>query len=141
MMFLLVNAVRARRTHAEGAARLRYLLAAAGTAPTLQVTCTENVVDSTYSREVRQGKGPPMVQAFVLVQTEVGRATAVAQQIEAVDGVVSAEAVVGPYDVIARADGATDAEVAEIVSRIQKVGASTRTHTCPVAPPPAASVR
>ncbi|CCQ16934.1 Transcriptional regulator, AsnC family [Rhodococcus sp. AW25M09] len=75
-----------------------------------------------------------MVQAFVLVQTEVGRATAVAQQIEAVDGVVSAEAVVGPYDVIVRADGASEAEVAEIVSRIQKVDTITRTLTCPVAP-------
>ncbi|MGF0309662.1 AsnC family transcriptional regulator [Rhodococcus sp. 14-2483-1-1] len=81
-----------------------------------------------------------MVQAFVLVQTEVGRARAVAQQIEAVDGVVSAEAVVGPYDVIVRADGASDAEVAEIVSRIQKVDAITRTLTCPVAPQPTASV-
>ncbi|WP_032403164.1 Lrp/AsnC ligand binding domain-containing protein [Rhodococcoides fascians] len=81
-----------------------------------------------------------MVQAFVLVQTEVGRARAVAQQIEAVDGVVSAEAVVGPYDVIVRANGASDAEVAEIVSRIQKVDAITRTLTCPVAPQPTASV-
>ncbi|KQU53893.1 AsnC family transcriptional regulator [Rhodococcus sp. Leaf278] len=81
-----------------------------------------------------------MVQAFVLVQTEVGRARAVAQQIEAVDGVVSAEAVVGPYDVIVRADGASDAEVAEIVSRIQKVDAITRTLTCPVAPQPTSAV-
>ena len=81
-----------------------------------------------------------MVQTFVLVQTEVGRATAVAQQIEAVDGVVSAEAVVGPYDVIARADGASDGEVAEIVSRIQKVDAITRTLTCPVAPQSPASI-
>ncbi|OZD77850.1 AsnC family transcriptional regulator [Rhodococcus sp. 05-339-2] len=81
-----------------------------------------------------------MVQAFVLVQTEVGRATAVAQKIEAVDGVVSAEAVVGPYDVIARADGASDAQIAEIVSRIQKVDAITRTLTCPVAPRSTTSV-
>ncbi|WP_415974447.1 Lrp/AsnC ligand binding domain-containing protein [Rhodococcus sp. 077-4] len=82
-----------------------------------------------------------MVQAFVLVQTEVGRARAVAQQIEAVDGVVSAEAVVGPYDVIARADGASDSEVTEIVSRIQKVDAITRTLTCPVAPQSTTTVR
>ena len=81
-----------------------------------------------------------MVQAFVLVQTEVGRATAVSQQIDAVDGVVSAEAVVGPYDVIARADGASDAQIAEIVARIQKVDAITRTLTCPVAPQSTTSV-
>jgi hypothetical protein len=82
-----------------------------------------------------------MVQAFVLVHTEVGRATTVARQIESVDGVVSAEAVVGPYDVIVRADGASDTEIADIVSRIQKVDAITRTLTCPVAPQSTSTVR
>lgn len=76
-----------------------------------------------------------MVQAFVLVQTEVGRATTVARQIEAVDGVISAEAVVGPYDVIARVAGSSEAAVTTLVESIQKVDAITRTLTCPLAAP------
>ncbi len=42
------------------------------------------------------------VTAYVLIQTEVGKAANVAQQVRAIDGVVSAEDVTGPYDVIVR---------------------------------------
>ena len=44
------------------------------------------------------------VTAYVLIQTDVGKAADVARQVRAIDGVVSAEDVTGPYDVIARAD-------------------------------------
>ena len=44
-----------------------------------------------------------MVHAYILVQTEVGRAAAVAKEIGEIDGVLSAEDVTGPYDVIVRA--------------------------------------
>lgn len=81
-----------------------------------------------------------MAQAFVLVQTEVGRADTVAADIASVGGVVSAEAVVGPYDVIVRAEGDSEADIAEVVGRIQKVDAITRTLTCPVATAPAPHV-
>ena len=44
-----------------------------------------------------------MVQAYILVQTEVGRAADVARQIAEIAGVTQAEDVTGPYDVIVRA--------------------------------------
>ena len=48
-----------------------------------------------------------MVQAFILIQTEVGKAATVAQSIGELSGVVSAEDVTGPYDVIARVEAGT----------------------------------
>lgn len=73
------------------------------------------------------------VQAYILVQTEVGKAAEVAQAISAVDGVTLAEDVTGPYDVIARAEGPSVDELGTlVVSRIQQVPGITRTLTCPV---------
>jgi DNA-binding Lrp family transcriptional regulator len=45
-----------------------------------------------------------MVRAYVLIQTEAGQAGRVAKEVAAVDGVGSAVAVTGPYDVIARVE-------------------------------------
>lgn len=73
------------------------------------------------------------VQAYILVQTEVGKAAKVAREIAAIDGVVQAEDVTGPYDVIVRAEGPTMDEVGSlVVASIQKVSGITRTLTCPV---------
>ncbi len=73
------------------------------------------------------------VHAYVLIQTEVGKAANVARQIDAIDGVVSAEDVTGPYDVIARAeDGSVDQLGHLVVSEIQRIEGITRTVTCPV---------
>jgi len=80
-----------------------------------------------------------MVHAFVLVQTEVGRSSLVAAALRSVDGVQSAEAVVGPYDVVVRAGGEDESALAETVGRIQKVDAITRTLTCQIVDPNAAA--
>jgi len=73
------------------------------------------------------------VEAYVLVQTEVGAAADVAGEIVALEGVVSAEATTGPYDVIARVQAeSVDALGRLVVSRIHLVGGVTRTLTCPV---------
>jgi DNA-binding Lrp family transcriptional regulator len=73
------------------------------------------------------------VHAYVLVQTEVGKAADVATQIAAIDGVVSAEDVTGPYDVIARAEAASVDELGKlVVGHIQRIEGITRTVTCPV---------
>ncbi len=74
-----------------------------------------------------------MVQAYILVQTEVGKAAAVATEIAALEGVVSAEDVTGPYDVIVRAE-APDVDLLGqlVVARVQGVNGITRTLTCPV---------
>jgi DNA-binding Lrp family transcriptional regulator len=73
------------------------------------------------------------VQAYILVQTEVGKAADVASAIGAIDGVTLAEDVTGPYDVIVRAEGPSMDELGTlVVSRIQSVEGITRTLTCPV---------
>ena len=45
-----------------------------------------------------------VVQAYVLIQTEVGKAADVAKAIGDIPGVTMAEDVTGPYDVIVRAE-------------------------------------
>ena len=44
------------------------------------------------------------VNAYILIQTEVGKAAAVAAEIAGISGVTTAEDVTGPYDVIVRAE-------------------------------------
>lgn len=74
-----------------------------------------------------------MVQAYILVQTEVGKSAAVAREIAGLDGVVSAEDVTGPYDVIVRAEAPTVDDLGRLViARIQEVPHITRTTTCTV---------
>ncbi|MGJ9411222.1 Lrp/AsnC family transcriptional regulator [Aeromicrobium sp. CF4.19] len=73
------------------------------------------------------------VQAYILVQTEVGKAAEVAEQIAAISGVLHSEDVTGPYDVIVRAEGPSMDELGNlVVSTIQAVPGITRTLTCPV---------
>ncbi len=73
------------------------------------------------------------VNAYVLIQTEVGKAADVAVQIAAIDGVVAADDVTGPYDVIARAEARSVDELGKlVVSHIQRIEGITRTVTCPV---------
>lgn len=79
------------------------------------------------------------IEAFVLVQTEVGKAALVAERIAELPGVRTAEDVLGPYDVIVRIAGGTDAELADIVSAVQKVAGITRTLTCQLAGNPVGS--
>ncbi len=74
-----------------------------------------------------------MVQAYILVQTEVGKAAAVAAEIADIAGVISAEDVTGPYDVIVRAEADDVNKLGQlVVARVQGVGGITRTLTCPV---------
>jgi DNA-binding Lrp family transcriptional regulator len=74
-----------------------------------------------------------VVHAYILIQTEVGKAAAVAQQVGEIDGVAEAEDVTGPYDVIVRAEAKSVDELGKlVVARIQAVEGITRTLTCPV---------
>ena len=73
------------------------------------------------------------VSAYVLIQTEVGKAAQVAIEVGSIDGVVSADDVTGPYDVIARAVAESVDDLGRlVVSRIQMIDGITRTLTCPV---------
>lgn len=73
------------------------------------------------------------VSAYVLIQTEVGKAASVASQVRGIGGVVNADDVTGPYDVIVRAEAESVDELGRlIVSRVQMIEGITRTLTCPV---------
>jgi DNA-binding Lrp family transcriptional regulator len=73
------------------------------------------------------------VRAYVLIQTEVGKAAAVAAQIGELEGIVTADDVTGPYDVIATAEaGSVDDLGKMVVSKVQMIEGITRTLTCPV---------
>ncbi|MCK5892722.1 MAG: Lrp/AsnC ligand binding domain-containing protein [Aeromicrobium sp.] len=73
------------------------------------------------------------VQAYVLVQTEVGTASQVATAIAQIDGVLTSQDVTGPYDVIAQVEGPSIDELGTlVVSKIQQTPGITRTLTCPV---------
>jgi DNA-binding Lrp family transcriptional regulator len=73
------------------------------------------------------------VEAYVLIQTEVGKAAQVAQEVGSIEGVIASEGVMGPYDVIARAEATDDDSMAKlVVSRVQLIDGITRTLTCPV---------
>ena len=74
-----------------------------------------------------------MVHAYILIQTEVGKAAQVAQTINDIEGVTKAEDVTGPYDVIVRAEAETVDDLGRlVVARVQSVDGITRTLTCPV---------
>ena len=74
-----------------------------------------------------------MVVAYILIQTEVGKAAVVAEKIVEIEGVQQAEDVTGPYDVIVRAEAPTIDELGKlVVARVQAVDGITRTLSCPV---------
>ncbi|MDT0378716.1 Lrp/AsnC family transcriptional regulator [Streptomyces sp. RKND-216] len=74
-----------------------------------------------------------MVQAYILIQTEVGKASTVAEVVAGIEGVIQAEDVTGPYDVIVRAQADTVDDLGRlVVAKVQRVEGITRTLTCPV---------
>jgi DNA-binding Lrp family transcriptional regulator len=74
-----------------------------------------------------------VVQAYILIQTEVGKAASVAEQIAGITGVTLAEDVTGPYDVIARVEAANVDDLGRLViAKLQDVPGITRTLTCTV---------
>jgi DNA-binding Lrp family transcriptional regulator len=73
------------------------------------------------------------VHAYVLIQTDVGKAASVTQQLIGIEGVVVADGVTGPYDVIARAEAPSMNDLGRMVVRdMQRIEGITRTITCPV---------
>jgi DNA-binding Lrp family transcriptional regulator len=74
-----------------------------------------------------------MVNAYILIQTEVGKAALVVAEIAELPGIALAEDVTGPYDVIVRAEADSMDDLGRmIVARVQQVPGITRTLTCPV---------
>jgi DNA-binding Lrp family transcriptional regulator len=74
-----------------------------------------------------------MVSAYILVQTEVGKAGQVTEQIRGLDGISQVDGVTGPYDVIARVEAEDlDSLAKSVVMPMQEIEGITRTLTCPV---------
>ena len=74
-----------------------------------------------------------MVNAYILIQTEVGKAALVVADISKLPGITLAEDVTGPYDVIVRAEADNIDDLGKmVVARVQQVPGITRTLTCPV---------
>lgn len=74
-----------------------------------------------------------MVQAYILIQTEVGKSGVVSRAVSELQGVVTSEDVTGPYDVIARVEAPSVDDLGRVViSSIQEVPHITRTTTCTV---------
>jgi len=74
-----------------------------------------------------------LVQAYVLIQTEVGKAATVAEEVRLISGVESADDVTGPYDVIVKASAEDVDHLGKlVVAKIQAIDGITRTLTCPI---------
>ncbi|MGI8808652.1 MAG: Lrp/AsnC family transcriptional regulator [Acidimicrobiales bacterium] len=74
-----------------------------------------------------------VAQAYVLIQTDVGRSAQVAEEVGAIDGVIAAHNVTGNYDVIVLAEAASMDDLGRlVVNQIQLINGITRTTTCSV---------
>jgi DNA-binding Lrp family transcriptional regulator len=73
------------------------------------------------------------VSAYILIQTEVGKAAAVADGVRQIPGVLEADDVTGPYDVVVRVRADTMDDLGRlVVSRVQMLDGITKTTTMPV---------
>jgi len=74
-----------------------------------------------------------VIAAYILIQTEVGKAAIVAAALRDLPGVSETASVAGPYDVIARAEARDIGELGKLVaSRVQALDGVTRTISCTV---------
>jgi len=72
-------------------------------------------------------------QAYVLIQTDVGRSAQVAEEVGKIDGVIAAHNVTGNYDVIVLAEAESMDDLGRlVVNEIQLINGITRTTTCSV---------
>jgi hypothetical protein len=73
-----------------------------------------------------------VLNGYVLIQAEVGRAKGVGEALSDVDGITEVDMVTGPYDVIARTKAEDFEELSGLMTRIQTVAGVARTLTCSV---------
>jgi len=70
------------------------------------------------------------IQAYILIQTEVGKSSSVTKAVTAIAGVTIAESVTGPYDVIMRAEAANMEDLGKsVLAKVQAIPGITRTLT------------
>ena len=74
-----------------------------------------------------------MVEAYVLIQAQVGRSAEVADAVGKIPGVRFTDVVTGPYDVVVWAEASDINGLGKlIIAKLQAVVGVTRTLTCPV---------
>jgi DNA-binding Lrp family transcriptional regulator len=74
-----------------------------------------------------------VIAAYILIQTEPGKAAIVAAALRDLPGVTETASLAGPYDVIARAQAREIDELAKLVtSQVHALDGVTRTMSCPV---------
>ncbi len=74
-----------------------------------------------------------MIAAYILIQTQAGKAATVAAALRDLPGVSETASLAGPYDIIARAQARDISELAKLVtSRAPALDGVTRTISCPV---------
>ncbi len=73
------------------------------------------------------------VNAYILIQADVGTAADVARATADLDAIVQAEVAMGPYDVIARAQAESMDELGQVVVHaVQAIPGVERTLLCPI---------
>ena len=71
------------------------------------------------------------VKAYVLIETQVGKTKKVVEVMGGLAGVISVDAVTGPYDAIATIQGETLNDVGDLVtSKVHPINGISRTVTC-----------
>jgi len=74
-----------------------------------------------------------VIAAYILIQTEAGKAATVAAALRDLPGISETASLAGPYDVIARTQAGTIDELAKLVtSQVQALDGVSRTMSCPV---------
>jgi DNA-binding Lrp family transcriptional regulator len=73
-----------------------------------------------------------MIEAYVLILTDVGTGGKVGVEAGKVAGVKLSQVVTGPYDVVARVEAGDMDALGRLVDEIQKIKGVTRTLTCPI---------
>ena len=62
-----------------------------------------------------------MVRAYILLTVEVGRIKRVLEEVRAIQGIIKADAVTGPYDAIIEVEAADLKELKRILRDVQNV--------------------
>ncbi len=73
-----------------------------------------------------------MVEAFLLIQCDMGSGASVTKEMRKVPGVVLVHYVTGPYDLVARVEADDLGSLSKLVDEVQLVPGITRTMTCPI---------
>jgi len=82
---------------------------------------------------LRRLNGCHVIAAYILIETEAGKAATVAAALRDLPGAPETAVLAGPYDVIARAQAQNIDELARLVTfRVQAIDGVLRTMSCPV---------